>query len=254
MVNGEPYSPRAPRIFLDEVDAIRADRVSVHGSQVHRLFRVLKLRRGDWLEVIHGERLLRCEVQRATPETVEAAVRETRAVTPEPSPWVMLCPSVIRPARFDLVVEKATELGVHGLQPVLATRSLAAAERKDRPARWRRLITEAAEQCRREQRPELSPPLDLVALATAPVRPGTVRVFASERESTRRITDVLDTAGDLTRVQILIGPEGGLTVSEVEAVLGNGWQPVTLGPRPLRPETAAVVASALVQEALLRRG
>ena len=254
MVNGEPYLPRAPRIFLDEADAIRRDRVRVRGSQVHRLFQVLQLRRGDLLEVIHGERLLRCEVRRATPEIVEAAVRETRAVTPELPPWVILCPSVIRAARFDLVVEKATELGVYGLQPVLATRSLAAAERKDRPARWHRLITEAAEQCRREQRPELLAPLDLVTLATTQARPATVRVFASERESTRRITDVLGTATDLTRVEILIGPEGGLTESEVAAVLGNGWQPVTLGPRPLRPETAAVVATALVQEALQRRG
>ncbi|MEE9277999.1 MAG: RsmE family RNA methyltransferase [Dehalococcoidia bacterium] len=250
MANGELSAPRAPRIFLDDRESVREGLVIVRGSSARRLARSLHLRRGDAVEVIHDRSLYHVGLTRVGEDVIEAEIRETCPLRPDPSPEVTLCPAIIRPQRFDLIIEKATELGVAGIQPVLATRSLATSPSRQRQARWRRLITEAAEQCRREQRPQLHEPVEVEALVAAPPAGGAVRIFASEREPSRRVAEALGMAAPPQRVQILVGPEGGFTVPEADAAIAHGWIPVTLSPRPLRPETAAVVATALVQEAL----
>jgi 16S rRNA (uracil1498-N3)-methyltransferase len=261
MVSGEQLSPRAPRLFLDDADlddaSVLEERqlggsIAIRGASVHRLGRVLRLRRGDGLEVVHEGSgcVFRVELQRVTSDVVEAEVLEAREIQEDESPPLWLCPAIVRAPRFDLLVEKTTELGVYGIRPVRATRSLAQSHGRERSSRWKRLVTEASEQCRRERRPVVADPVELLDLVGAPVAPGGMRLFASERERTRWIPDVFRGQGVPASVELLVGPEGGFTETEAEAAVTNGWQPVSLGPRPLRAETASIVATALVQEAL----
>lgn len=250
MVSGEPSGRRAPRIFLDDAESVNGDLIVIRGEVVRRLSRVLRMRRGDALEVIHAGRLFDTVLDRVSQEVVEATIRDSRPTRPEPDPRIVLCPALIRPQRFDFIVEKATELGVSRIRPVHATRSLAPSQSRRRVGRWRRLITEAAEQCRREERPEIDEPVELETVLRDEPPPGTVRIFASERERARRVGDVLADTPQPSHVEILVGPEGGFTESEVEIARANDWQPVTMGPRPLRSETAAIAATAVVQEAL----
>jgi len=261
MVSGEQLSPRAPRLFLDDADlddaSVLEERqlggsIAIRGASVHRLGRVLRLRRGDGLEVVHEGSgcVFRVELQRVTSDVVEAEVLEAREIQEDESPPLWLCPAIVRAPRFDLLVEKTTELGVYGIRPVRATRSLAQSHGRERSSRWKRLVTEASEQCRRERRPVVADPVELLDLVGAPVAPGGMRLFASERERTRWIPDVFRGQGVPASVELLVGREGGFTETEVEAAVTNGWQPVSLGPRPLRAETASIVATALVQEAL----
>lgn len=163
---------------------------------------------------------------------------------------MVLCASLIRAARFDWMVEKVTELGVHTIVPVRATRSLASGEGHERVSRWRRLVTETSEQCRRLRRPIVERPVDLSDLLTAAASPNSLRIFASEAEQRQRVQELMRPDCRPDRVEILVGPKGGFTEAEAEAARSHGWAPVTLGPRPLRPETAAIVAVAAVQEAL----
>ena len=254
MANGAASSPHVPRIFVDDPGAADSGLLSVHGSIVHRLSRVLRLRRGDRLEIIHADTFHDATLLRVGRDAAEAEIISSRPVRPEPPPTVTLCPSLIRAQRFDLLMEKATELGASTIRPVRATRSLARPKSGERLGRWKRLITEAAEQCRREQRPAVRDPIAIDDLIQEPAPAGTLRLMASAWESERTIPDVTRTVPELEAVQILVGPEGGYSDEEFAAAESAGWVPVTLGPRPLRAETAGMVALAIVQSALAPRG
>ena len=250
MANGAASTPHVPRIFLDEPGAATDGLLNIHGAVVHRLSRVLRLRRGDRLEAIHNDTFYEAVLIRVGRDVAEAEVIVSRPVAPEPPPWITLCPSLIRAQRFDLLMEKATELGATEIRPVRATRSLAKPKSGERLGRWRRLITEAAEQCRREQRPTVHEPAEIHDLIAEPAAAGTVRLMASALERERTIIDVVTAARDVRAIQILVGPEGGYTGEESAAAAAAGWTPVTMGPRPLRAETAGMVAVAVVQTAL----
>ncbi len=258
MANGDRSESRVPpetrvaRIFLDDANALSGTTVTIQGRAVRRLSRVLRLRRGDELEVIHDGQLHVVQLTRVRQDVAEGEVSESRPVEVSRPPLVTLCPAVIRPQRFEMVIEKATELGVDHVRPVRAIRSLAKSQSGERVARWKRIVTEASEQCRREQRPSIDEPVDLEVLVTAAAAPGTVRIMASAWEQSRRVAEVLRDTAQPQAVEILVGPEGGFTPGEAELAQAHDWIPVTLGPRPLRAETAGVVAAAVVQEALLR--
>ena len=255
MANGAASMRLVPRIFVDDPGAAGDGLLTIHGSIVHRLSRVLRLRRGDRLEIIHGDTFSEALLLRVGRDVAEAEIIASRPVAPEPPPWIRLCPSLIRAQRFDLLMEKATELGAVEIRPVRATRSLAKSKSSERLGRWKRLITEAAEQCRREQRPAVYEPVAIHDLIAKPAAADTLRLMASALERERTIPDVVGGRSELQAVQILVGPEGGFSEDEFAAAEQAGWVPVSLGPRPLRAETAGIVSVAIVQAALgLRPG
>ena len=152
---------------------------------------------------------------------------------------VWLCAALLKKDRFDLVLEKATELGVRRLQPVLARRCVA-----DRlnPERARMVMTEAAEQCARTALPELAPAAKLDALLRD--WPADRRLFfADERGGDPAVVAF---AADRGPAALLTGPEGGFDDAERAAIRSLPQaRPISLGPRILRGETAAIAATAL---------
>jgi 16S rRNA (uracil1498-N3)-methyltransferase len=150
--------------------------------------------------------------------------------------------------RFELVLQKLTELGVQRLVPVETARSTTLAARPAGQAkahRWPEVIVRAARQCRRAMLPELFPVLsfaEALALAAA----AELRLMLHEGEEAWPLAEALGTLRP-QRVALLIGPEGGFTAAEVAAAGKAGFLPVALGPRLLRTETAAIVGTALLQ-------
>ena len=249
MVNGAQFKPLAPRVFLDDGEALQGDQLRLPAALVERLGRTLPLQRGARVEVIHAGRLYEVELMRVSADGAEATVLAQRPTAPEPAPAITLCPAALPAQRFAGLIERATELGVARLRPVQTEGSPAVPQLRQRMARWRRLITEAAEQCRREQRPGIEAPVDLETLLAESAPAGGRRLVASLREGGRRVAAALAAGPWPREVAILVGPDGGFTAAEA-AAQARGWQPVTLGARPLRPETAALVALVLVQEGL----
>jgi 16S rRNA (uracil1498-N3)-methyltransferase len=156
---------------------------------------------------------------------------------------------------MEWAIEKATELGVARITPVLARRTekhLAQAATK-RVERWRRIALEASKQSRRTTIPEISEPIALkgaLELVDSPIR-----ILLSETEQTTNIAAALQISeskaheGEFTHA-LAIGPEGGWTQEEMALFTGHGWQHVTLGPRILRAETAAIAAIAILSSHL----
>ncbi|MDZ4183724.1 MAG: 16S rRNA (uracil(1498)-N(3))-methyltransferase [Desulfuromonadales bacterium] len=153
--------------------------------------------------------------------------------------------------RFELILEKLTELGVTRIVPFVSQHSSTPAARdakQPKSHRWPEVLRRAAVQCRRAIIPELSPCLDLTTVFTD--APDTaLRLILYEGEGTSSLKETL--AGQECRqVALLIGPEGGFAAEEVASARHHGFLPVSLGPRILRTETAAISAATVIQFAL----
>lgn len=244
------------RFFVDP-DHIRGDRVNFSPEQAHQLDRVLRLRAGDRVVVLDG-RGTEYDVALAevTRRTARGTIEARREATGEPATTLVLYQSLLRRDKFEWVLQKGTEVGVAVFVPVITRRSLVRDAGKvtaDREARWTRILTEAAEQAGRGRVPALHSPMafsDAVAEATA--REGSA-LLAHGDAAGLRLGHALTTEG-ISTVSLFIGPEGGYEPDEVAEAGAAGIQPVTLGPRVLRTETAAVVAAALVFHELGQMG
>ena len=217
------------------------------GQQAAHLARVLRAERGQIFDVVAGGFLHRAEVIEVAEDEVRFALHEE--IEAEAALHLHLLLSVFKFDRLEWAIEKATELGVRRITPVLAQRTekhlaMAAAKRAER---WRRIAREAAQQSRRSDVPEIADPLALrPALATC-VAP--VRLLLAETEQEHSLLRALDAAAE-GEVALAIGPEGGWTAEEMDGFAQQGWQHVTLGPRILRAETAAIAALAVAAAAL----
>ena len=170
----------------------------------------------------------------------EATVKliERRDGPAGPRRRVTLCQALLKGERMEWVLQKGTELGVEAFQPVLTERVVA--QKAEVPERWRRIVTEAAEQCGRTDVPAVRTP---VALAAALAAAG-AHVFCWESERTATLWDHL-ARGAPQRLTVHVGPEGGFSDAEAQRARERGAAVVSLGPLILRAETAAVAASAL---------
>jgi len=211
--------------------------------------RVLRLNRGARVVAFDGaggEYLVRLVVLRDE-LAVGVIENETRPKT-EPRLQVTLCQALLPRDKFELVLQKGTEVGVGGFVPLVSERSLVPASALDggRLERWRRIIQEAAEQSRRATLPALSEPLSLSdALAQLGQAPA---LLAWERESERSVRKALVQLKDRLqgdRLTLFVGPEGGFTSAEAQGAAAAGALSVSLGPRTLRSETAGPILAAL---------
>jgi 16S rRNA (uracil1498-N3)-methyltransferase len=203
--------------------------------------RVLRLGPGDRLCVFDDAgREHEVVLEQVTAREARGRVVATSHASRESPLELVLMPALVKHDRMDWVVEKATELGVARIAPVVTRFSVA---RGDHAERWRRIATAAAKQCGRTRIPAVDAPRPIAAVV-AETSPG-LRLVAWEEERAARLADLPDGARAVT---MLIGPEGGLHADEVDAARAAGFTTVTLGRRVLRADTASVVAVALCQQ------
>lgn len=162
---------------------------------------------------------------------------------------ITLLQGVARGERMDLIIQKATELGVVRIQPVLAERSVVkvdASQSARKREHWQAIAISACEQCGRNRVPEVGLPLAL-AEAFAALPAGSRRCLLAVEGAAPLITILDGTAGPAGEVALLIGPEGGLGDNERKFALANGFGAYRIGPRVLRTETAGLAAIAALQ-------
>jgi len=237
---------RLTRVYVDAPLAA-GERVILEGNAASHVSRVLRLRVGEALTLFNGaggEYAASIDAARSGRLTV--AVGEPRAVERESPLTLTLAQGVSRGERMDLVVQKATELGVSGIVPLFTERSvvrLGAQQAERKLNHWRAIAIAACEQSGRNRLPKVAPPLSLADLLRSGADREGGRLLLSPGATSR--LDALPHPA--TSVTVLIGPEGGLTDAEQEAAVAAGFLPVRLGPRVLRTETAAIAALALLQ-------
>jgi len=246
----------AGRFYIEGVALVEGAEVALPDAVAHQARDVLRLAPGETLRLLDGAggeypaELVTVERRRVI---VRVGAREEGRA--EEAVRVVLCQGMLKAAKFEWVLQKCTELGVAAFVPLLCERAVAAAEeaREAKRRRWERIMVEAMEQCGGTRLPVVSEPRPLLhALASLPA--GGLALIPWEEEQTATLRAALLAARaaspELREVRLFIGPEGGFAAGEVALARRQGAIPVTLGPRILRAETAAVVAAALALEGL----
>lgn len=221
--------------------------VRVDGAGFHYLARVLRVQPGEPVELFDG----RGAAYLATVTQLDAdalvLTAQPAQARAERAPPAYLLQGLPKADKLEWVLQKATELGVDGVWPVEAKRSVVklgdGAEKK--LARWQRIADEAARQCGSAVVPVVAPPGALGDVVRQ-LPPDTLVLVLDEEERSQRLGAALH--GRLERpVALAIGPEGGWTREELTAAVALGAQPVTLGARVLRTETAGLAALAVLR-------
>jgi len=226
---------------------------TISGAQAEHMARVLRAQPGMEADVVAGGHVFHAQVAAVSPAEVRFnLIAEIQA---DPALPVTLVLAVYKFDRMEWAIEKATELGVAAIAPVIARRTekhLAAAANK-RVERWRRIVHEAAQQSRRSDVPLIHEPAPLASLVRA--ASGATRIVLAEQERTTTLRNAIEEAAaaaenEMPTLEIAIGPEGGWAPEEEALFDANGWRAVSLGPRILRAETAAIAALAVVASCL----
>ncbi len=233
------WPPRsAPRLFVPGPLAA-GEAVVLGGNQAHYLSRVMRAKGGDIVilcDNVTGE----WAASVISAGKREIALEVSQCLRPrEDVPDFWLCAALLKKDRFDLVLEKATELGAAKIQPVITRRCVADKLNLDRA---RTIVIEAAEQCARTALPEVAEPVKLEALLAG--WPAARTMFFADETGGEPAAKAFSAAG--SPAALMIGPEGGFDPSERIILRGcRQVKPITLGPRILRGETAAIAATAL---------
>jgi 16S rRNA (uracil1498-N3)-methyltransferase len=221
------------------------------------LARVLRARSGDEIVLFNGDgREFAGAIEAVSGSRVSASIGAARSIDRESPFQLTLVQCVPRGDRMDFIVQKATELGVVRIVPVLSQRSVVRLDEiqaASKQAHWRAVAVSACEQCGRNRLPSVEPPQPLLSYLGAMAPPDADRmprwVLEPERarQTLRGARIIGGEAPAAPGAQIAIGPEGGFTADELEAFDLSTFSRVSLGPRVLRTETAAIAAIAVLQ-------
>ena len=232
--------------------------MSLGAEEARHLRDVLRLRQGDEIYVFDGlGREFHCEVRTIAKDSIDLTVlAEVEPTRPESPLDLTLAIVLLKHEKFDLVIQKATELGVSRIIPLDSERADVrlrdAEDAQKRVTRWRRIALEAAKQSGRARVPEITAPLTFSSLLMPVVEEkesahSVARLMFAERGG-RSLAETIDGFSDRpTKMVALVGPEGGWTDEEIGLAREGLWDIVTLGGRTLRAETAAIVFAALLQ-------
>ena len=216
-------------------------------AQAHHLAHVLRLAPGDPVVLFDGRgAAYDAVIAQSARGAVRVRVGDRRNEDRESPLEVMLAQAVSSGERMDYTIQKAVELGVAAVQPLLAERCvvrLSGERAAKRVLHWQAVAVAACEQCGRNRVPTVHPLLPLRDWLQQPAAAGELRLSLAP-EAAVGLRQLDRPAG---RVTVLAGPEGGLTATELDDAAGAGFRPLRLGPRVLRTETAAVALLAAMQ-------
>lgn len=219
--------------------------VTLDQDEAKHLRDVLRLKPGDEIAVFDGEGYeFLCRVETiAKKESIAAVIKQIDASAPE-SPLQLTLASVVIPGdKYDLIVQKAVELGVTKFVPLASIRSEVKLTDLDKKlTRWRRIGLDASKQCGRARLMSIEVPQNVADLLAETRSYNCPKIFFSEREGSK-----LPELSELTELVIIIGPKGGWDDAELKTAQDNDFNIVTLGGRIMRAETAAIALTAILQ-------
>ncbi len=230
--------------YVDPKD-VHAQTLLIRGDEYKHLVRVLRKKVGDHIVVTDGcDNSFEVVIQSVDRTHAECEILEAKHRVNEPKVDVTLAASILRnPARFDFLVEKATELGVRSIIPMTCERTV---PKHEKHTRLEKIALAAMKQCGRSHLPRISA-LSTFSAVVGYAQDYALRLIPHEAtEQSQFVGAVLKHHPHAASVLLVIGPEGGFTERELTAATKNGFIPISLGPRRLRSETAALSATSWV--------
>lgn len=238
-----------PRVFLPP-HAFADDQVRIEGEALHHLCRVLRLGAGDRLYALDGRgQLFHVTLEAVSKDHATGRITAAEPASGEPPLPITLAAAIPKGDRWEWLLQKATELGVSRIQPLVTARTIVQVESRkaaDKQARWQKIVSEAAEQCERGAVPTVLPPMTWNAFTAATAAAPPALLLACLERAGAPLPTVLDAVPQPADVTVLVGPEGGFTPAEADAALALGAHGVSLGTRILRAETASMAILAML--------
>ncbi len=236
----------ARRRFFVQRESIRDGWAVLPADQAHHLRNVLRLETGSTVEIFDGEG--RGYVGEVELKNSDVFIRNIQNIPPEDARiHLILAAALIKTARFEWILQKATELGVDEIVPLRTHRSeirIPDNKLNLRLERWERIVLEASKQCRRFTAPRVREPLHFSDFIFLKEFWPCTRLLLSQKHGESWLPDP---STFLNRFVLCIGPEGGWDSSEIEQAQKAGYKSFSLGPRILRAETAALAAVSIIQ-------
>ncbi len=234
--------------FWVEREDVGESQLVLRGDEAHHLHRVRRQQLGDLVEVVDGEgHFYLARLVELGRNEVVADIVECRREYGESELQLTLAPALIKGQRFDFVIEKATEVGVVAISPVLSERGVVKNNSEHKLERWQRLARAATKQCARSRCPQVQQPSAFAAVLQALDRSCDLLLMATPAVGGATLSRCLEGSG-VKKVGLFIGPEGGFSPAEIERALAMGVHCFSWGSRVLRADTACVVLAALVLE------
>jgi 16S rRNA (uracil1498-N3)-methyltransferase len=228
--------------FFTPPDHVAAGTLTIEGEEFAHLTHVMRRTAGDRIRVVDGAgQAYEAVIESTDRRSARCIIAERLGTRNEPDIHLTMAVALLKNgSNFDFCIEKCTEIGASEFIPVITTRTIPRHARTDR---WQKLALAAMKQCGRCVLPTVKPPMsfqECLALPPADAH----RFIPHEKVETPLLAEAFYHEGK--RVVACIGPEGGFTDEEIAAAEAAGWNPVSLGRRRLRAETAAITTAALV--------
>jgi len=214
----------------------------LHDTDLHHIKNVMRNKINDQIEIVYNEKIYLCSIQNLEPLSLEI-IKESEEDR-ELNIDLTIAISLVTEQKFDLILQKLTELGVSTIIPVKTERSIVKLDEKKlekKLKRWELICKEASEQSKRTKIPKIENVMTLKQLTNVK---SDVKLICSLAEETKPIDEYLKK--DIKNILFVIGPEGGFSVNEEKYLLENNFLPATLGKRVLRVETAAIYVASII--------
>ncbi len=238
--------PRPPRFFISP-DQIAGPLITVSGEDVRHIGAVLRMKTGDELLLCDGKgteysvKIIHVDRSEIKTEILNKTQREIAY------PRVTLGQGLPKSDKMDWIAQKATELGVATIAPLVTERTIVKVKDEEkRVSRWQKICREAAMQSSRPDIPKVEAIRKFSdTVNSLPSHPGTLLLLPWE-EGRKPIKDLLQGKQGIKHIIVLIGPEGGFSPAEAELAISRGFHAVSLGPNILRTETAAIAVLSII--------
>lgn len=219
-------------------------------EDVHHIKNVMRNKTGDLIECIYQEELYICKIEEPSNPNVE--ILEKKLDNNE-SPWeITIAIALVKEQKMDLILQKLTELGISRIIPLKMERSIVKLEEskwKKKKERWQKICKEASEQSKRNKIPEI---LDPISIKQLKEQSFDLKFICSTKNSRNLNYNYLQEQKNCATMIFVIGPEGGISPKEEELLESFGYLPISLGPRILRVETAAIYIASIINFCSMR--
>ena len=219
--------------------------LNISDKDKHHIINVMRMKLNDKIEIVYDEKVYMCEINDISKKDVSYSVKDIIDINNELPVKVTIAVSLVNEKKLDFILQKCTELGVYDFILVNSDRSKIKIDGKEKKKieRWNTITKEAAEQSHRNIKPIVR---EIMSINDVLKLDYDLKLTCSTKENEKTIKNVLQNSTNCDRIIIVVGPEGGLTVSEEEKLEKNGFIPVTLGNLILRTETVPIYIMSLV--------
>ena len=242
------------KLFFLPAENIEKEKAVIKGSDYNHIVNVLRYKIGDSFCVLTSGGKYIAKITAIKKDSVNISLDEFIESGFESKYKINLIQGIPKGSKFDLVIEKATEMGVFSIQPLITSRTEINNPDKVsrlRIDRWKRIAIESSKQCKRSIVPEVKDIIEFDKLITSLRGTNSLKIIFWELEKNNYLNNILDKNNINDDIDILIGPEGGFPISEVNLAIDCGFKPCSLGNYILRTETAGFFSVGLINYLLL---